>query len=79
VNARLVRRTRPYRNQRIIAVIHDLFFTGGVSSFAERFGSLFPKYRGPDEPPTREMPMSMVALVATGVRTVPPCKCVQVI
>lgn len=30
-------RTRPYRNKRIITVIHDLYFTGGAQSFSHRF------------------------------------------
>jgi hypothetical protein len=29
--------TKPYRNVRIITVIHDMFFSGGTSSFAHQF------------------------------------------
>jgi hypothetical protein len=66
--ARLVMRTKPYRNSRIISVICDLYFQGGVGSFAERFNSRFPIHQGLDGNSTREVPVSMVALVATAVR-----------
>jgi hypothetical protein len=46
-----------------------MFFTGGVTSFAERFSTLFPTHREPDGLTTREVPPAMVALVATGVCT----------
>jgi hypothetical protein len=61
-------RTKPYRNSRIISVIYDLYFMGGVGSFAERFDSRFTIPQGPDGFSTREVPVSMVALVATAVR-----------
>ncbi|KAH9010813.1 hypothetical protein EDB84DRAFT_1445511 [Lactarius hengduanensis] len=42
------RRTRPYRNDRIISVIQDLYFTGGISSLATRFEDQFPTYQDPN-------------------------------
>ncbi|KAI9431395.1 hypothetical protein H4582DRAFT_2062778 [Lactarius indigo] len=44
----LVRTSHPYRNPRIIAVIRDLYFTGGSTSFVARFHHLFPTYQGED-------------------------------
>jgi len=60
-------RTRPYRNLRIIKVICEMFFTGGMSSFANRFRDDFPSHLGNDGVEVREVPMAMVALVATAV------------
>jgi hypothetical protein len=60
-------RTRPYRNARIITVLRDLFFAGGTVSFAQRYHSLFPTYYNGDGVVTRQVPMPMVALVATAV------------
>jgi len=62
----LVMRTRPYRNDRIITVIQDLFFRGGTTSFASRFDNLFTKYHD-NGSVSHEVPMAMVSLVATGV------------
>jgi len=59
-------RSRPYRNPRIIAVIRDLYFTGGHMSFAHRFRHLFPKMEL-DKLVKYEVPIPMVALVATAV------------
>jgi len=59
-------RTRPYRNARIIMVLQDLFFTGGATSFASRYDASFTRYHD-DASVTREVPMAMVSLVATGV------------
>ncbi|KAH9019344.1 hypothetical protein EDB83DRAFT_2320776 [Lactarius deliciosus] len=63
----LVRTSQPYRNPRIIAVIRDLYFMGGSTSFLARFHHLFPSYRGEDGVISREVPMPMVALVATAL------------
>ena len=60
-------RTKLYRNQRIIRVIHDLFFTGGVSAYAHRFDSEFPRFEGPDGVKVPLLPTAMLALVATVV------------
>jgi len=60
-------RTRPYRNTRIVAVIRDLFFAGGTASFGQRFHTLFPTYYNGEGMMTRQVPIPMVALVATGV------------
>lgn len=61
-------RSRPYRNPRIATLISDLYFTGGRVSFAEQFLAQFPTHDGPNGEITREVPIPMVALVATGVR-----------
>ncbi|KAH9174429.1 hypothetical protein EDB89DRAFT_2149430 [Lactarius sanguifluus] len=63
----LPRRTRPYRNDRIISIIRDLYFTGGSSSLATRFEDQFPTHQGPDGDINQEVPISMVALVATAL------------
>ena len=60
-------RSKPYRNNRIITVARDLFFTGGTSSYAHRFDALFPTSEGPDGVEVHEMPEAMLSLVATGV------------
>ena len=62
-------RTRPYRNERIISVIRDLYFTGGVASFASQFASLLPTHTSLNGENLREVPIPMVALVATAVRS----------
>ena len=62
-------RSKPYRNRRIILAIHDLYFTGGSNSFAMRFDQLFPRFTGVDGVTVHEVPISMVALVATAVST----------
>ncbi|KAH9012666.1 hypothetical protein EDB83DRAFT_2529826 [Lactarius deliciosus] len=63
----LVRTLLPYRNARIITVIRDLYFTGGSTSFVSRFHHLFTSHRGEDGVEHREVPMPMVALVATAL------------
>lgn len=62
-----MKRTQPYRNERIIQVIRDLYFMGGTTSFAARYASLFPVHRGLDGVSRREVPIPMLALVSTGV------------
>ena len=64
---RLLKRSQPYRNERIIRVIRDMYFTGGVSSFARRFNNLFPCYCDRQGVMKPEVPDQMVALVATAV------------
>jgi len=66
----LVMRARPYRNDRIIRIIRELFFTGGRSSFAARFQHLFPRTQDRDGRITYEVPIPMVALVATALHAV---------
>ncbi|KAN0141246.1 hypothetical protein V8E53_001002 [Lactarius tabidus] len=61
----LVMCTRPYRNDRIINIIRDMFFAGGAASFARRFRYLFPTYEARHREETLEVPIVMVALVAT--------------
>ena len=63
----LVMRSRPYRNKRIISAIRDLYFTGGSNTFARRFVYLFPTCEGGKGEISREVPIPMVALVATAV------------
>jgi len=63
----LPRRTRPYRNIRIINVIRDLYFSGGTNSFVNRFRMEFPVHQGSDGVVLREVPVPMVALVATAL------------
>lgn len=62
-------RTKPYRNIRILTVIRDLYFMGGLTSFACRFATLFPRYQYNNGTTKREVPIAMVALVATAVRS----------
>ncbi|KAF8261448.1 hypothetical protein EI94DRAFT_1705512 [Lactarius quietus] len=62
---RLVMCSRPYRNDRIITVIRDMFFTGGAKSFAKHFYYLFPTHNGRGGEMVLEVPIPMVALVAT--------------
>ncbi|KAH9173948.1 hypothetical protein EDB89DRAFT_1904897 [Lactarius sanguifluus] len=59
--------TWPYRNGHIISVIRDLYFTaiGGGSSLATRFEDHFPTHQAANGDIIQEVPMSMVALVAT--------------
>lgn len=63
----LVMGSKPYRNNRIILAIRNLYFTGGGTSFAVQFDHLFPISPGDDEATAREVPISMVALVATAL------------
>ncbi len=63
-------RSRPYRNERIICVIHDLYFTGGNKSFSAWFSHLFPCSYGNNRYVMEyEVPIPMVALVAMAVST----------
>jgi hypothetical protein len=59
-------RSRPYRNDRIIIAIRDLYFFGD-SSLVVRFGELFPLCQNEDGSTSREVPIPMVALVSTAV------------
>ncbi|KAN0132250.1 hypothetical protein V8E53_010016 [Lactarius tabidus] len=61
------KRTQPYRNDRIISVIQELYFTGGSGSFASRFDGWFPTYQGPNGDTCQEVPILMLALVATAL------------
>ncbi|KAI9432778.1 hypothetical protein H4582DRAFT_2083169 [Lactarius indigo] len=66
---RLVMQSQPYRNRRIIQVIHDLYFIGGTgnASFSVRFDQVFPHHTGDDGVTVREVPIPMVALVSTAL------------
>jgi hypothetical protein len=63
----LVLRSRPYRNDRIISVIQDLYFAGGSSSFATRYDLLFTHHSPDGNSVHREVPYIMVSLVSTAV------------
>jgi hypothetical protein len=66
----------PYRNERIINVIRDLYFTGGSDSFATCFDHVFTRYRDSQGVEKPELPDQMVALVATGVKVfILTCQC----
>ena len=59
--------TCPYQNNRIITVIRDIFFVGGATSFAQCFQYLFPTYEISHGQEVYEVPIAMVALIATAV------------
>jgi hypothetical protein len=58
--------SKPYRNPRIVKVIQEVFFSG-VDAFATHFDHLFLTHLGPDGEMRRELPVPMVALMATAV------------
>lgn len=60
-------RSRPYRNARIISIIRELYFSGGSTSFANRFHHRFPQSEDSNAVGRYEVPISMVALVATAL------------
>ena len=60
-------RTKPYRNFRLIEVIRDLYFSGGFNSFANQYRPRFPRTMDKNGMPVYEVPVAMVALVATAV------------
>jgi len=61
-------RTKLYRNQQIIRVVHDLFFSRGLSAYAHRFDLEFPRFEGPNGVQVPMLPTAMLALVGTAVR-----------
>ncbi|KAH9960702.1 hypothetical protein BC827DRAFT_1155738 [Russula dissimulans] len=61
----LMMRSRPYRNDCIIAGIHETFFTGGDKSFSKHFNIQFPVSWNQNGKMVCEVPVHMVALVAT--------------
>jgi len=67
LDERLLKCSQPYRNQQIVNAIRDVYFTGGVSSFAKRFDRLFPRHRNSEGIEKTKVPMQMLALVATAV------------
>ncbi|KAF8269645.1 hypothetical protein EI94DRAFT_1699341 [Lactarius quietus] len=56
-----------YQNDHIITVIQDMFFTGGAKLFAKHFCYLFPTHDGRDGETVLEVPIPMVALIATAL------------
>ncbi|KAH9004437.1 hypothetical protein EDB86DRAFT_3071917 [Lactarius hatsudake] len=63
----LVKRSKPYRNMRIVDAIRSSFFSGGNSSFATRFKYLFPSSETHDLVTVYEVSIPMVALAATAL------------
>ncbi|KAH9013213.1 hypothetical protein EDB85DRAFT_2158401 [Lactarius pseudohatsudake] len=63
----LVRRTKPYRNMWIVDAVRTSFFSGGNSSFATRYKYLFPSSETHDLVTVYEVPIPMLALVATAL------------
>jgi hypothetical protein len=63
----LVMHMRPYRNHRIITILRYMYFIGGPKSFAARFDCHFPRFEERDGTISREVPVPMLALVATAV------------
>jgi len=47
--------------------MQDLYFTGGRSSFAAQFDYRFPTHAGVDGKLHKQIPVAMVALVATAI------------
>lgn len=68
VDDRLLRRSQPYRNKRIINMIQSTYFTGGVPLFARRFDHLFSRHCDSQGAMKTEVLYTMVALIATAVR-----------
>ncbi|KAN0139137.1 hypothetical protein V8E53_003026 [Lactarius tabidus] len=66
----LVMRSRPYRNERIVSTLRDLYFTGGSTSFARRYLYLFPTWESREGEISHEVPIPMVALAATALYAV---------
>ncbi|KAF8257272.1 hypothetical protein EI94DRAFT_1709311 [Lactarius quietus] len=62
-------RSKPYRNNWIISVIQDLYFTGGHTSFTYRFDYRFPRCEN-CENVRKQVPDAMVALAATALYAV---------
>lgn len=72
----LVMCLRPYQNKQIITIIRSMYFTAtrATPSFANRFQYLFPTHEGSTEGEIKyEVPVPMVALVATAVSPDPYC------
>ncbi|KAH9060267.1 hypothetical protein EDB87DRAFT_1616839, partial [Lactarius vividus] len=59
--------TRPYQNDQIVTVIQELYFTGGNTCFAARFSHFFANTERGDGENQHEVPIPMVALVATAL------------
>jgi hypothetical protein len=59
--------SKPYQNPRVIQVIRDLYFSGGIGSFVTQFGAGFPTSEDEAGMVVYEVPVAMVALVSTAV------------
>ena len=64
----LVMHLRPYRKDRLICVIRNMYFTGRATSFAKQFQYIFSTSKDRQGETIYKVPMPMVALVATAVR-----------
>ncbi|KAN0127628.1 hypothetical protein V8E53_014559 [Lactarius tabidus] len=51
----------------LVKFIRELYFAGGTTSFANQYRDLFPLHRGDNGQLSREVPIPMVALVATAL------------
>ena len=71
--AGLVRHSQLCHNNQIITVIYDLYFSGFPTTFAEKFKDHFLLHQGDDAKAHCEVPILMVALVATKVSLCPFC------
>ena len=65
---RIPKCSQPYQNLWIINVIQDVYFAGGVASFAMCFDRFFLCHHDSQGVTKVKVPMPMVALVATMVR-----------
>ena len=57
----------PYRNDHIIKIVQDMYFSGGSRLFAMRFDRHFPRFEERNGMISHEVPIPMIALVATAV------------
>ncbi|KAH9011015.1 hypothetical protein EDB84DRAFT_1445388 [Lactarius hengduanensis] len=62
-----VTHTKPYRNMWIVDAVRTSFFSGGNLSFATRYKYLFPSSETHDLVTVYEVPIPMLALVATAL------------
>src|SRR6267154_469252 len=67
--------TKLYRNNRIVTVIRNMFFVGGSLAYAHQYNHRFPKFTGSNGVEVREVPVPMVALVATAVSSTYQHRC----
>ena len=65
---RILKHSHPYRNQRIIDVLQDVYFSGGQGSFTTHFDWFFPCHCDSQGAIKTEVPEPMVALVVIVVR-----------
>ena len=73
----LVIHARPYRNDRIIKTLRELYFSGGRKSFAARIDYKFTTFEERDGTISQEVPVPMLALAATAVSQTFSCVLTQ--